>query len=92
MAIKLHEVAYLKTTMEPVYVMAFHEPSEMVSVRRPVQGRDGIQHQVEDFSLDELETEQEAFTRDAGKLALQYKLRQNLIVPEAEAPISNVRN
>jgi hypothetical protein len=88
MSIKLKEVVFLKTTAEPVFTLAFNEPSDMVSVRRPIQSRDGIRHEVEQFSIDELETEAEG----AARMATSYKLRQSMIIPEAQPEISSVRN
>lgn len=58
MTIKANEVAYLKTTGEPVFVLEIM-PEGMVDVRRPSQGQNGIDHHVETFRNTELETLEE---------------------------------
>lgn len=61
--IKQGEVAFLKTTGEGVFVLEIKDPSPklgdkelIVEVRRPVAGQGGIQHKVETFYLNELES------------------------------------
>lgn len=69
MAIKALEVASIKTTQEPVYVLSV--VGDLVEVRRPVMGSDGVRHLVETFTLGELETESDRIERT-------YKERQAL--------------
>ena len=59
-------VAYLRTTDEPLFILEVKEGSphqtypdlsgQTVTVRRPIQGRDGVRHEVQFFTIEELET------------------------------------
>jgi hypothetical protein len=66
--IKAGDVAHVRTTGEPVYVLEVAEGN--ASVRRPIMGQDGVRHETETFSLGELQTrdeqrdEQAATTRE----------------------------
>jgi hypothetical protein len=70
--IKSREVAYLKTTQEPVFVLEI--VGEVVTVRRPVQSRDGIGHVVNTFALDELESQKESATRRVAEQKMLFGL------------------
>lgn len=48
------QVAHLKTTGEPCFVLAIVD--NVASVRRPVDTEHGVVHQVEEFTVAELET------------------------------------
>lgn len=50
------EVAFVKTTGEPVYVLTFAPVDDFVDVRRPVTTQEGIKHLVDRFHLGELES------------------------------------
>jgi hypothetical protein len=64
--VKVGTVAFLKSTEEPAFVLeikkgagfqVFPELSgDVATVRRPTSGRDGVRHNVEVFSIEELET------------------------------------
>lgn len=57
--IQPNTVAYVKTTDEPVYIIAIGEKGE-VTLRRPVQGQAGINHHLEnDWFAGELHTSDE---------------------------------
>ena len=72
MTIKAGEIVFIKTTEEPVYVLAVDETS--AAVRRPIQTQNGIKHVEETWALSELETSSESDAR----LAARYKSRQDL--------------
>jgi len=56
--IKVNEVAHVKTTDEPVFILEIMNVDTrlMARVRRPVMGKSGIQHVLDDFYVEELET------------------------------------
>jgi len=63
---KPSDVAFLRTTQEPVFVLDIKEGTsvqkfpglsgQVATVRRPSEGREGIRHTIEFFSVEELET------------------------------------
>ena len=60
------KVAYLRTTQEPVFVLAIEDMvggggyfSVIVTVRRPVLSQGGMTHKIEGFYLEELATKEE---------------------------------
>lgn len=82
MPIKAGEVAFIKTTEEPVFVMEIVAEDE-VTVRRPVAGQDGIRHELDLFSIAELETELEHAQRRVQRDRL---IRDQLFGAAEEAP------
>lgn len=56
-------IVFLKTTEEPAVVLQVDPGNGEISVRRPVQGRDGIFHYVNTFMPFELETFEEKAKR-----------------------------
>jgi hypothetical protein len=101
--IKAGQVAYLKITDEPVFVLSvkplegYHAMAGTLSgvqakVRRPnVNEHGSIVHQVEDFFVDELETEEDADIRKSSKLEAmkaQFKAERAILDP-AKAVASN---
>ena len=56
--IKQDEVAFIKTTGEAVYILDLNA-GEYVQVRRPIMGQNGVQHQIDTFRPNELETRDE---------------------------------
>ena len=72
MAIAEKSLARVKTTAEDVFVLKIE--GDVVTVRRPVGTADGIKHLVDTFSSPELETPDEARTREmAERFSLQQK-------------------
>lgn len=67
--IKVGEVAFLKTTDEPVFVLEINDAGEqgffpqVATVRRPVQGDSGVHHDSENFYAIELESLEEKKAR-----------------------------
>ena len=73
MSIEVGQVVYVKTTDEPVFVVAIDAKSDrlptlvdtgkfsgtMVAVRRPVLTESGIEHRFDDFLIEELESRQD---------------------------------
>lgn len=81
MAIKALELARVKTSGEDVFILALSTTT--ATVRRPTGTTDGIKHVVEDFLLQELETPDEARTREmAERFSLQQKF-SSLQQPES---------
>jgi hypothetical protein len=71
--INVNEVVSIKTTQEPVFVLAIS--NGLVTVRRPVMGNDGVKHLTEEFTLAELETEADRIERNyKEKQALQSRV------------------
>lgn len=84
MAVKVGDVAYLRTTDEPSYVLEVN--GDNVKVRRPIMTNDGIKHLVEDYVMGELETTEEAHVRkleEMGALKEIVKGQQNAQAPGA---------
>src|ERR1700723_2919870 len=96
MEIKAGEIAYIKITDEPVYVLdikplaGFHVYAGILSgveatVRRPNVDEHGrIDHRIEKFFVEELETEEDANIRKSGKLEAlkaQFKAERAAIDP-----------
>jgi hypothetical protein len=67
--LKENEVAFLKTTGEPVFILAFRTENQWgkdvpcVVVNRPITGQDGILHKEETFRVSELESLEEQQAR-----------------------------
>lgn len=60
--VSLGSVAYVKTTEEPVFVLAV-DGDNLATIRRAVQTHDGIKYIVEGLGLDEVESERAKFMR-----------------------------
>jgi hypothetical protein len=71
--VEVGKVAYIRTTQEPVFVLAFMERSAdnyfptMFTVRRPVLTREGMRHLVESFYAEELMTREELSALHNGR-------------------------
>lgn len=63
MTIVTKEVAFVKTTGEAVMVMEYPDSEGRATVRRPVQGQDGISHITQQFEYYELESLEEQKAR-----------------------------
>lgn len=72
-AIEVGKVVYVKTTEEPVFVMAID--NTIALVRRPLQSDRGVTHVIETFSLQELETKEDKTLSDAKFLKFQLEVR-----------------
>lgn len=70
--IKEGEVAYLKTTQEPCFVVRVDGDSPLVLVRRPVGGENtGVRHELNLFFANELESREELQNRQKSSI-LQF--------------------
>lgn len=67
MTIKAQEVAFIKTTGEAVMVLSYPNSNNKATVRRPIQGNNGIFHKTEEFNYFELETLDEQRKRYLGE-------------------------
>ena len=83
MTIKVGELALVKTTNEPVFVLEIAAdeksplPSKMgATVRIPVVMRDGIDHRVVNFYLEELESSEDFTRRQVDELQNRKKITQ----------------
>lgn len=91
MPIREKELARLKVSGEDVYILQLREAG-LVDVRRPVGGQDGIRHVVETFTLGELETPDEARTREmTERLSLQQKFASLTTTESPNAPPPTVQ-
>jgi hypothetical protein len=65
----------VKTTGERVFVLEENVDKNtkqtIVTVRRPIVGKNGLFHQIETFRLDELETVNESLDRDLAEMVLK---------------------
>jgi hypothetical protein len=76
--IKAGQVALIRTTEEPVFVLEVvvgktipdaPELEQVIArVRRPVQGEEGVRHLVETFYVQELETQEDKHTRQISEM------------------------
>jgi hypothetical protein len=97
--IKPGQIAYLRITDEPVYVLDIKPLSGLhilagvlsgveATVRRPNVDKDGsITHKIEKFFVDELETEEDAEIRKASKLEAlkaQFKAERASLDPNTK--------
>lgn len=81
--IKAGELARLKSSDEQVFVLNLNSDNT-ATVRRPTMGQNGIQHEVEDFTLAELETPSEGRARIAAE---QMELRNLFQKPGSSASV-----
>lgn len=73
----------LKTTGENVVIIGdVADNEELVSVRRPINNPAGVQHVIEEFYLNELDTVEESIRREFNEM----KIRQALINSETKTP------
>jgi hypothetical protein len=86
--IKQGDVAYLKTTGEAVYVLVYPGGVTDVSVRRPVMGQNGIHHDVEQFTIGELETRDEVKVRMQQENDELYQRFAPSKIPDSPAAIN----
>ena len=84
MTIKAGELARLKATEESVFVLSLNTTEGTATVRRATGGQDGIRHEVEDFTLAELETPSESRARIAAE---QMELRNLFQKPTGSASV-----
>jgi hypothetical protein len=65
----------VKTTGERVFVLKTEEDKNtfntIVTVRRPIVGKNGLYHSIEQFRVDELETVNESLDRDLAEMILK---------------------
>lgn len=81
MPIKINEVARVKTSSEDVFVLGIE--GEEAIVRRPTGTQDGIKHLTERFRLSELETPEDARTRE---MAERFSLQQKFAAMQGNEP------
>jgi hypothetical protein len=82
MTIKAQEVAFVKTTGEPVIVLEYplvnrslNSTSDTVRVRRPVNGKHGISHNVdyfESFELESLDEQRKRFISEREEMVRKF--------------------
>jgi hypothetical protein len=92
MTIKAGEVAFLKTTGESVFVLQYPNETSEATVRRPIAGRDGIDHIKESFRHDELETLEEQkhrFMSEREELLAKYITNPNQTPSPTDLGFSN---
>lgn len=102
--IKAGQIAFVKITDEPVYVLdiktlgGYHALAGVLSgveatVRRPNVDEHGrILHNIEKFFVDELETEEDADIRKASKLETlkaQFKAERSALDPQGKLAGAN---
>lgn len=81
--IKVGELARLKASDEQVFILDLSSDG-IATVRRPTGGQDGIRHEVETFTLAELETPSESRARIAAE---QMELRNLFQKPGTSASV-----
>jgi hypothetical protein len=73
----------VKTTGERVFVLEEtvdkNTDKTVVTVRRPIVGKNGLFHQIETFRKDELETVNESLDRDLAEMILKAKKQQDAL-------------
>lgn len=73
----------VRTTGERVFVLSEDEDKNtgktIVTVRRPVVGKNGLYHNIETFRVDELETIGESLDRDMAEMILKAKKQQEAL-------------
>ncbi len=75
---KKGDLAIVKTTGEMVYVTGTTYDDGTTEIRRPKLGKDGISHETEGVSADELETLEAHFRREATETALRQKIYEEV--------------
>jgi len=74
--IKQGEVVFVKTTGEAVFVLRFGpDDPDLVTVRRPVAGQDGIRHEKSQFfseELESLEDQRKRFMAEREEIVKKY--------------------
>lgn len=96
--IKPGQVAFIKSTEEPAFVLEIKEGSslqkfpglsgQVVTVRRPAMGRDGVRHLIEFFSIEELETLEDRHNRQVAEME---ELKARFTPNENDIPIAGVK-
>jgi hypothetical protein len=90
MAITQNNLARLKSSQEDVFVLSVNTDGTVL-VRRPTGTQNGVVHLTETFTLPELETQDEARTRElAERFSLQQKFA-TLSGPEQTGAPSNMQ-
>lgn len=90
--IKAGQQAFLKVTQEPVFVLELREANstqrypglsgKIAVVRRPTAGEMGVRHDIEFFTIEELETVEESRSRTISEMA-EMKAQFNAQTSEA---------
>lgn len=83
LAIQPGKVAYIKTTDEPVFVLNISQDGS-VAVRRPVQGDKGVEHRIELFGYNELQSAEAKVTAEADFTKFTIELREKLMADRAK--------
>lgn len=97
MAIKVATVAFLKTTEEPVFVLALGKKEDVneglsgdvATVRRPVVGEQGVSHKIEVFYTEELESLEDKRKRNIAEFS---SMKAQIDREEFEVPKANLKN
>lgn len=81
--VSIHNIAYLKTSEEPVFVINITGP--LAEVRRPIQGADGVRHVDEKVLVEELETREQKVINEMEFSKFQLEQRDALANARMEA-------
>lgn len=85
MDVKAGDILVIKTTGELVYILDVTENQSIVNVRRAVMSENkSINHVIDSFFIEELETGEQHLEREAGKARLQMKFSHMLDRENAE--------
>ena len=81
------DILYVRVTSEPTaFIRDAEGRSDALIVRRPIETKDGLTHEVELWPRAELETFEEGLQRRWADQKLQEELKQRLETKEAVAP------
>jgi hypothetical protein len=81
-SVKRSDLAYLKSSEEPVIVLAVEatmppdHPEQKIEVRRPIIGQDGTRYEYAEFFRFELETPEEQDLRKIEDIKRRHRLTQ----------------
>jgi hypothetical protein len=93
MALKIGTKVFLRTTEEPAFLLDIREGNatqrfpglsgKVAVVRRPTAGDNGVRHEVEYFAIEEVESEEDARTRQIESMAeMQARFKNNEQIPQ----------
>ena len=89
--IEVGKVVYVKTSEEPVFVLAIDNQTAIV--RRPISSKSGVSHVLDTFGLLELETRESKTEDDAAFTKFQLGVRDKLARErQKEASVQEARD
>jgi hypothetical protein len=81
----------LKATGEIIFVLGTYDNGD-IKVRRPVMTRDGIEHHLDAFNAEEIETVESHLRKELDEMKLKAKLQKEAFAAEEEeAPVATKR-